>query len=61
MTAKAAAAGALATLPENVSMDEIIERLYLLRKIQLGIAESDAGKVVDHEEVKRRFLTNSRP
>jgi hypothetical protein len=59
MTAKAVAADALAKLPDDVSFDEIIERLYLIRKIQIGIAQADAGDVIDHEEVKRRFLGRS--
>jgi len=57
MTPKAAAVNAVANLPDDVSFNEIIERLYFICKIQIGIAQADAGEVVDHEEVKRRFLS----
>lgn len=59
MTAKSIAADAVAGFADDVSMDEIIERLYLLRKIQIGIAQADAGQVIEHEEVKRRFLSSA--
>lgn len=45
-------------LPDEVSIDEAIERLYLLRKIRIGLQQADAGEVVPHEEVKRRFGRN---
>jgi hypothetical protein len=37
------------SLDENVSLDEVIDRLYLIRKIELGIAQADAGAVIDHD------------
>jgi hypothetical protein len=27
----------------------VIDRLYLLRKIELGIAQADAGDLIDHD------------
>lgn len=42
-------------LPDKVDMDELIERLYLLQRLELAEEELAAGKVVDHEEVERRF------
>lgn len=30
-------------------LDAVIDRLYLLRKIELGIAQADADDVVEHE------------
>ena len=35
-------------LPEEVSVDEAIERLYLIRKIEIGIRQADAGDVMPH-------------
>ena len=37
------------TLGDDVSLSEVIDRLYLLRKIELGIAQADADDVVEHE------------
>ena len=42
-------------LPEEVSVDEAIERLYLIRKIEIGIRQADAGDVMPHEEFKKQM------
>lgn len=49
MTSKEKAIGVIQALNDNVSLDEVIDRLYLLRKIQLGIPQADADDVVEHE------------
>jgi predicted transcriptional regulator len=46
---------ALRELPSDASIDDAIERLVFLARIEEGIAELDAGQGVPHEEVKRRF------
>jgi len=33
-----------------------MERIYFLSKVQRGLEQLDRGEVVDHDEVKRRFL-----
>ena len=50
MTAKKKAISLIQTLDDNVSLDDVIDRLYLLRKIELGIAQADAGDVMEHDE-----------
>ena len=47
---------ALPTLPEDATIDDAIERLCVIAKIEEGLRQSDAGQVTDHEEVKKRFL-----
>jgi predicted transcriptional regulator len=42
-------------LPENLTLDQIRDQLELLAKLREGFADSQAGRVVPHEEVKRRF------
>ena len=32
------------------------ERLYFLAKVEEGLRQANAGKVVSHEDVKRRLL-----
>jgi len=49
MTSKEKAIGVIQALNDDVSLDEVIDRLYLLRKIELGIAQADADDVVEHE------------
>lgn len=46
---------ALDDLPENATVEEAIERLYFLAKVEKGVAQLDNGEAIDHEEVKRRF------
>lgn len=45
---------ALDDLAEDASVEEAIERLYLLAKAEKGFSQLDAGQGLDHEEVKRR-------
>jgi len=46
---------ALRDLPSDASIDDAIERLVFLARIDEGLAQLDAGQAVPHEEVKRRF------
>ena len=46
---------ALGDLSDDASVEEAIERLYFLAKVEKGIAQLDAGQGLDHEEVKRRI------
>ena len=46
---------ALKDLPEDATFQDAIERLVLLAKIDIGLAELDAGKGIPHSEVKRRL------
>lgn len=55
-TVKQRAIAALQTLPEDATIDEAIERLCLIAKIEEGLRQGDAGQLTDHEEVKKRFL-----
>lgn len=46
---------ALQDLPPDATVDDAIERLVFLAKVDAGFAELDEGKGVPHEEVKRRL------
>jgi predicted transcriptional regulator len=47
---------AIEKLPADATLEDAIERLVLLAKIERGAAELDAGKGIDHAEAKRRLL-----
>jgi predicted transcriptional regulator len=47
---------AIEKLPADATLEDAIERLVLLAKIERGLAELDAGRGVDHTEAKRRLL-----
>ena len=44
-------------LPENATWDEIMDAIFVRRKIIESMAAADEGKVVSHEKVKARFLS----
>jgi predicted transcriptional regulator len=46
---------ALQGLPPDATVDDAIERLVFLAKVDPGLAEFDAGKGIPPEEVKRRL------
>ena len=42
-------------LPDNATWDDVMESIYVLQAIEAGIADGEAGRVSDVEEVRRRF------
>jgi predicted transcriptional regulator len=52
MTAKELVIHALKKLPEETSIEEILEEIEILAAIQQGEDAANAGRVVSHEEVK---------
>ena len=57
-TAKDEAIKLIARLPEEVSWDEIMYKIYVKRKIDEGLKAADEGRTVSHEEVKELFGLN---
>jgi len=56
-TPKSRALEALQTLPEDATLDDAIERLCFIAKVEEGLRESEAGELTPHEEVKKNFLS----
>jgi predicted transcriptional regulator len=54
-TAKQQAAALIASLPDDVGIEEIQYLLSVLEHIRAGIAELDAGEGVPHDEVRAEF------
>ena len=48
---------AMERLPDNTSLEDAIERLCFLAKVEEGLRQSDKGETVTHEEAKRRLTT----
>ena len=46
---------AIRELPEDASVDDAIERLVFLAKIEEGLAQLDRGEGIPHDEVKKRL------
>mgnify|MGYP001599358718 CR=1 FL=1 len=47
---------AVRQLPPDATIEDAIERLLFLAKIERGLAQADAGQLIPHEEAKRRLL-----
>lgn len=56
-TVKEEARDAIEKLPEHATWDDLMYELYVRQKIAAGIQAANEGRVVSHEEVKRRFLS----
>jgi predicted transcriptional regulator len=46
---------AVQQLPDDASIEDAMERLYVLASIERGRADIVAGRVVSHDEVRRRL------
>jgi predicted transcriptional regulator len=42
-------------LPEDATIEDAMERLYLLHKVERGMAQADAGQKVSQEEARQRM------
>ena len=45
----------LENLPEEASLEDIQYHIYVRQKIEQGLEDVAAGRVVSHEEVQRRL------
>jgi predicted transcriptional regulator len=46
---------ALQAMPSDATIDDAIERLVFLAKIEAGLAELDRSEGVPHDEARNRF------
>jgi predicted transcriptional regulator len=53
--AKQQAIDIIETIPEDASIEEVMETLYLLTKVRRGLAQIEDGRVVSHDEATRRL------
>lgn len=55
-TTKEEAMKLISRLPEEVTWDDIMYRLYVKRKIEEGVKAEQEGRTVTHEQVKELFV-----
>ena len=55
MTEKEKVLEAVKSLPDDASIEDAMERLLFLAKIERGIVQADAGESIPHERVKERM------
>jgi predicted transcriptional regulator len=42
-------------LPEDVTWDDLMYQIYVRQTIEAGLADSEAGRVIEVEDVRKRF------
>jgi hypothetical protein len=55
MTTKEKILGVIDSLGEDVSIEEAIDRLYLLHKIEVGLRQAEAGQGMEHDEFMKQL------
>ena len=47
---------AVRDLPDDATVEDAMERLYFLAKVEEGERQANSGQVVSHEEARRHIL-----
>ena len=55
MTTKEKVLQVIQGLPDDASIEDAMERLLLLAKIDRGLEQADAGQTIPHSQVKERM------
>lgn len=48
---------AVEEMPQDVTFDEVMERLYFLYKVDRGLKEVETGNTISHAEAKKQIKT----
>lgn len=43
------------SLPDSFSLEEVIDRLILIQKVEIGLAQSMENQIVSNEEAKEKL------
>ena len=46
---------AIEELPDDAGVEEALDRLYLLYKVERGLHQADRGELISQEEVRERM------
>ncbi|MBI1792031.1 MAG: hypothetical protein HYR60_31275 [Acidobacteria bacterium] len=46
---------AIEELPEDAGVEDALDRLYLLYKVEKGLGQADRGELISQEEVRQRM------
>lgn len=57
MSIKEAVLEAVRQLPDDAGFEDVLERIETLAAIRRGEEDADAGRVIPHDEVKRRIAS----
>ncbi|MCY7384578.1 hypothetical protein C7B69_03000 [filamentous cyanobacterium Phorm 46] len=48
---------AIEEMPQDVTFSDVMERLYFLYKIDIGLKQVEAGDTMSHEQAKKQIKT----
>ena len=57
VVSKQAVLKAINSMPEQIPVDALIDEIMYLYKIEIGLAQSQAGKVISLEDFKQKMKT----
>jgi predicted transcriptional regulator len=57
MSNKQAVIEAVRALPEEASLEDILEQVAILTAVRRGEEAADAGQIISHEEMKKRIAS----
>ncbi len=60
LSPKTQALSAISSMADEADWEDIFQALYVRKKVQAGLDAAAAGRVVDHETVKKRFRSATR-
>jgi predicted transcriptional regulator len=46
---------AVRDLPDDASLEDVMERLLFLAKIEKGLQQADAGRTIPHDKIKKKM------
>ena len=55
MTTKDRVLHVVQDLPEDSSIEDVMERLLFMAKVERGIQEADAGRIITHGQVREKM------
>jgi predicted transcriptional regulator len=55
ITVKEEAKKLIDNLPDEITWDDLMYEIYVRQKVELGLKAVDEGRVISHEEMKKRF------
>ena len=55
MTTKEKLIKVVQDLPDDASIEEVMERLLLVAKVEKGLQQADNGQTVSHEDIKEKM------
>lgn len=56
MTIKEQLHSAIDSLPDQATIDDAMEKIYFMYKVEKGIEQADNGQTVPHEEAKEKIF-----